>query len=174
MHPFIEATRSTFLQGKAMAEGAMKQLNDDEEFFYCPGPRSHSIAINVKHVGGNLKSRWTSFLTSDGEKPDRNRDNEFKISAGEDRNSIFQIWNDGWNALETSLLSLSDEDLNRTVTIRNEPHSVYLAVQRSLSHTGHHIGQIMYLCRLFKKGEWNWLTIPPGGSRDFNRQKMQS
>ncbi|MEQ8352930.1 MAG: DUF1572 family protein [Leptospiraceae bacterium] len=169
---FIHATIQTITQGRGLCEKALQQISD-KDFFQVPGPRSQSIAVNVKHVGGNLISRWTDFLTSDGEKEDRNRDGEFEIDAAEDRPAIMEIWARGWDTFRNSIESLNAEDLNKTVYIRSEPHSVPLAIQRSLSHTSYHIGQIVYLCRLIKEGEWTWLTIPPGGTKDFNERMRQ-
>lgn len=152
---------------RKQAEAALEQV-DDEVFFTTPGPRNSSLAMITKHIGGNLKSRWTDFLTTDGEKDDRNRDGEFIVS--EDRAAVMKIWSEGWKALISTFEALNEEDLSKTVFIRGEAHSVPLAIQRSLAHTGWHIGQILYVARLLKEGDWQWLTIPPGGSADFNRK----
>lgn len=166
---FVNETIKVFRQYKELAERAMEQL-DDTAFFRESGPRSPSAAMIVKHVAGNLKSRWTDFLTTDGEKPDRNRDSEFEISARDTRESLGAFWEEGWNALFASLESLRTADLEKTITIRGEPHSVPLAVQRSLAHTSYHAGQITYVSRLSKEGDWKWLTIAPGKSKEFNRE----
>ncbi|MBI39761.1 MAG: hypothetical protein CMF59_09185 [Leptospiraceae bacterium] len=168
--PFLEATLATISQGRALSEKALEQLTDDQDFFFVPGPRSQSIAATVKHVGGNLLSRWTDFLTSDGEKENRDRDGEFLILPEDSRLSIMQSWSQGWTRFREEIQNLTSEDLQRTVYIRSEAHSVPLAIQRSLSHTSYHVGQIVYLCRLIKKGEWTWLTIPPGGTEEFNQR----
>jgi len=165
---FLQATVQSFMALRKQAEAALEQI-DDEVFFAAPGPRNSSLAMIVKHVGGNLKSRWTDFLTTDGEKEDRNRDGEFIVS--EDRTALMKVWDEGWKALLSTLDGLKDEDLAKTVFIRGEAHSVPLAIQRSLAHTGWHVGQILYVARLLKEGDWNWLTIPPGGSADFNRKR---
>ncbi|HBS06437.1 MAG TPA: hypothetical protein DEA96_15825 [Leptospiraceae bacterium] len=169
---FLQATLASLAQGRLLCEKALSQIDNDTDFFYTPGPRSQSIAATVKHVGGNLISRWTDFLTSDGEKDNRDRDNEFVILPGEDRASIMHLWARGWSCFQDTLKNLSDEDIQRTVYIRSEPHSVPLAIQRSVSHTSYHVGQIVYLCRFVKKGDWQWLTIPPGGTAEFNAKKM--
>lgn len=166
---FLTSTLDVFKNYKNLADGALKQLDSDNEFFECRGPRAHSIAVVVKHVAGNLKSRWSSFLTTDGEKPDRDRDGEFEILAGDTRASLMEFWETGWGILFSELSALTGADLTRNVTIRGEPHSVILAVQRSLAHTAYHAGQILYLCRNTKKGDWNYLTVAPGASKEFNQ-----
>ncbi len=169
---FVKETIKAFRSQKELAEKAMAQVSD-EEFFQEPGPRSHSIAKTVKHVAGNLESRWKDFLTTDGEKPDRDRDSEFQITSRDSRSHLMAFWEQGWKTLFDTLEGLEPRDLAKTVRIRNEPHSVPLAVQRSLAHTSYHAGQITYLSRLLKQGEWQWLTIAPGQSQQFN-QSMSS
>lgn len=166
---FISETAAVFQNYKNLADGALTQLTSDEEFFRVFGPRSHSIAVIVKHVAGNLKSRWSSFLTTDGEKPDRDRDGEFEILPQDSRSSLLQFWETGWKVLFTEFAALKSADLTKTVTVRGEPHSVILATQRSLAHTAYHVGQILYLCRAFKEGEWKYLTVAPGASKEFNQ-----
>lgn len=170
---YHEATLRVFRQHKKWADGALIQLEKDEDFFRVPGPRSHSIAVTVKHVSGNLRSRWLHFLTSDGEKPDRDRDNEFVIKPENSRADLMRRWEESWAIVLEELGRLTLADANKTVTIRSEPHSIPLAIQRSLAHTAYHTGQILYLCRLVKEGDWKWLTIAPGTSQAFNRD-MQS
>jgi uncharacterized protein DUF1572 len=122
-------------------------------------PESNSIAAIMKHVGGNLRSRWTDFLASDGEKPDRNRPGEFE-AANQTRQEIIGIWHTGWQALENTLASLGEADLERRVTIRGEAHTVQQALVRNLAHTSHHAGQIVYLSKLLARGQWQTLSIP--------------
>jgi hypothetical protein len=156
-----------FRKHKGYADKAMAQLGD-ADFFRQPADYCNSIAVVVKHLAGNLRSRWTDFLTTDGEKPDRDRDNEFVLAPAERRETLLAAWEEGWRALYESLESLTPDDLGRTVTIRGEPHTVTLALVRSLAHTAYHVGQIVYLARLFTPAGWQWLTIPPGQSRAFN------
>ncbi len=159
----------SFRRQKELAEKAMTQL-DDELFFRKPGEHSNSIALIVKHVAGNLTSRWTDFLTTDGEKPDRDRDGEFVISPADTRANLLARWDRGFEILTASLQDLSEGDVTRTVTIRSEPHLVLQAIHRSLTHTSYHVGQIVYLGRLLKTDGWKWITIPPGESKTFNSQ----
>jgi len=119
-------------------------------------------------LSGNLRSRWLDFLITDGEKEDRDRDSEFIIYPEDTRTKLMHNWEEGWNILTDTFDKLKSNDLEKTITIRKEIHTVPLAIQRSLAHTTYHIGQIMYLCRLIKSGEWKWLTIPPGMSNNFN------
>lgn len=167
---FIEETKAVYLQHKSWADQAMAQLEDDKHFFQPLGPRSHSVAITIKHVAGNLRSRWLHFLTEDGEKPDRNRDQEFVITSADTKASLLAAWEASWKILFDELQALQPADLDRTITIRSEKLSVIRAIQRSLAHTAYHVGQIMYLCRLLKEGEWTWLTIAPSSSAAFNDQ----
>ena len=158
---WIETTRQEFERYRLLAERSFLQVNDDE-FFRTSGAESNSIAVIAKHIGGNLRSRWTDFLTSDGEKPDRDRDSEF--IAQSDRQEILRIWNRGWSAVIGTLETLQPADLEKTVTIRSEPHTVPQALQRSLSHTAYHVGQIVTLARQFRGSEWQTLSVPRGGS----------
>ena len=171
---FLKATIETFAQQKILADHALEQLQSDAQFFRDLGPQSHSLAKCVKHVAGNLRSRWSDFLTSDGEKQNRNRDLEFVILETDSRKELMRQWENGWNTLMLSLRALQPDDVLKTVTIRKQPHSVVLAVQRSLAHTAYHVGQITYLARLQKDGDWNWMTIAPGKSEAFNKQMTDS
>src|SRR5262244_2984461 len=166
-----EAFRS-FRGYKRMADGALAQLND-EDFFYLPDPESNSVAIVVKHISGNLRSRWTDFLTTDGEKPDRNRDQEFEMKAGVTRGELMRWWEDGWNCVQQTLAALQPEEIGRTVFIRGEPHSVIQAIQRSLAHIAYHVGQIVYLGRHLRQAAWNSLSIPKGKSAEYNARKPE-
>jgi uncharacterized damage-inducible protein DinB len=167
----LPEVRAEFRRYRKLAEGALAEL-DDESFFKRPGTAVNPIALIVKHVGGNLRSRWTDFLTTDGEKPDRNRDNEFEISAGETRSAIMDRWNAGWVALENTLATLRDSDLDRTITIRKEAMSAREAALRSVTHTSYHVGQILYLARLFRP-ESTWLTVPPGQSDQISTPYLE-
>ena len=131
----------------------------EEEFFRQPEPESNSIAFVVKHVAGNLSSRWTDFLTTDGEKEWRDRDSEFEPDKA-DRAQIMEKWEKGWRVLFHTLESLTQNDLAKIVTIRNEPHSVLEAINRGLAHVSYHVGQIVYLAKMFKSVQWKTLTIP--------------
>jgi hypothetical protein len=159
----------TFAKHKDLAEKAFRQV-DDEGFFKKPGEHSNSIAVIIKHLGGNLLSRWTDFLTTDGDKPSRDRDAEFVIGPEDSRERLLTAWNAGWTALLESLAGLVETDLAKTVAIRGEVHTVFQAIHRSLTHTAYHTGQIVYLARLMTKDGWEWITIPPGQSKQFRLQ----
>ncbi len=165
---WLEAVLQTIDSHRRLIDGAVQQLND-EEFFGRPVKGINSVANIVRHLGGNLLSRWTDFLATDGEKPTRNRESEFEDWSG-DRASLMEFFDRGWQCCRASIGSLSAEDLTKTVLIRGEPHSVPLAVERSLAHTAYHVGQIMLIARLVHDGEWQWLTIRPGGSQQHNEQ----
>ena len=167
---YLQENIATFEQYEKWANDALNQLDDDKAFFQNLGPRSHSIAIIIKHVAGNLRSRWMNFLTEDGEKPDRHRDQEFEILTNDSRLSLMQAWKEAWAILYDELGQLKPEDLEKTITIRSEPMSVIKAIQRSLAHTAYHAGQILYLCRLLKEGEWMWITIAPGESDKYTEK----
>lgn len=151
---------------KKLGERAMAQAPDDS-LFTLLDPESNCIATIVKHLAGNMRSRWTHFLTTDGEKPDRKRDSEFE-SPPATRAEMMAMWEAGWNHLFTALGSLTESDLSRTVTIRGEAHSVMQAINRQLAHYPYHVGQIAYLARHFAGGRWTSLTIPRGQSVAFN------
>lgn len=156
-----------FRRTKALADRAMAQVSD-EQFLAAPGPETNSIAIVVKHMAGNLRSRWRDFLTTDGEKPDRRRDTEFELDAADDRASLMRRWEEGWAILFATLEALTDADLDRTVTIRGEPHTVVQAVNRQISHYAYHAGQIVLLARHFAGPEWTTLSVAKGASAAFN------
>ena len=164
-HYLEEAARQ--LRGhKRMAEGAMSQLSD-EEFFRSIDSEANSVAIIVKHIVGNQRSRFTDFLTTDGEKPTRHRDTEFVVDANTARADVMNWWEQGWKILFDTLASLKPEDVTRTVTIRNEPHTVLQAINRQIAHYAQHIGQIVLLAKHFKGAEWQTLSIPRGKSDEF-------
>jgi uncharacterized damage-inducible protein DinB len=163
----------SFRKHKEMAEKAVAQL-DDDLFLRRPGEHSNSVAIIVKHMAGNLESRWTDFLTSDGDKPWRDRDAEFSIGPDDTRAHLRAAWDRGWGALFQALAALQESDWTRTVLIRGEPHSVMQAIHRALTHAAYHTGQIVYLARLLQTGAWTWITIPPGQSKEHGRRYLQS
>jgi uncharacterized damage-inducible protein DinB len=143
---------------KRLAERALEQV-PDQALFATPGGKSNSIAILVKHLSGNMRSRWTDFLSTDGEKPDRDYKAEF-VEPPNTREQLMQIWEAGWRSAIDTLSSLSDEDLGRTVTIRSEPHSVVQAINRQMTHISYHVGQIVYLAKHFGGQNWKSLTAP--------------
>lgn len=166
--PWLVATLEVVDGYRRMIDAAVVQL-DDDELSRRPAEGINSVAVILRHVGGNLQSRWTDFLTADGEKPTRNRDSEFEDWSG-DRASLLSFFDAGWQIMRASLVALSADDLTKEVTIRGEPHTVQLAIQRSLTHTAYHVGQIMLISRSVHSGGWKWLTIPPGGSAQHNQK----
>jgi hypothetical protein len=166
MDIFLPAIIDAFQANKRLADRAVVQVPDDK-LHIAPDENTNSIAVIMKHVAGNLISRWTDFLTSDGEKPWRNRDDEF-VDRFANRAEIIEYWERGWTTLLDTLRGLSPADLEKTVTIRGEPHTVPLALARSLGHTCYHIGQIVQLARFHSGDNWTTLTIPRGGSAQFN------
>ena len=163
----LDETILTFRKQKELADKAVAQLND-EQIREPLDENTNSVAVIMKHIAGNLRSRFTDFLTTDGEKPWRNRDSEF-VDDFKSREDLAEFWERGWNCLFESLAGLTPEDLTATVTIREEPHSVVLAIQRSLAHCSYHVGQIMLVSRVLAKDHWTVLTIPRGKSEDFKR-----
>ncbi len=164
----VRSVTREFKRLQTLADNAMAQLSD-AHFFAAPAPGDNSVAVIVKHVGGNLVSRWTDFLTSDGEKQGRNRDAEFRITADDSRVHLLQIWAHGWATLAAALEPLGDADLARVVTIRGEPLTVVQAVYRQLTHYAYHVGQIVYVAKHHCGPAWRTLSIPVGASADFNR-----
>lgn len=162
----IEAIRQV-RKLKDLAERAIAQVRD-EDLFATLDEESNSIAIIMKHMAGNMRSRWTDFLISDGEKPDRNRDTEFVIEEGDTRDRILEGWNAGWRSLFEALAPLTDADLGRTVLIRGEPHSVMEAINRQLTHYAYHVGQIVFLAKHFAANNWQSLSIARRKSEEFN------
>jgi hypothetical protein len=164
---FLSATINAFEDNKRLADRAVVQVPDDK-LHAALDANTNSIAIIMKHVAGNLLSRWTDFLTTDGEKPWRNRDDEF-VDSFRSRAELLEAWERGWACLMEALKNLKPADLGKTVMIRGEPHSVPLALERSLGHTCYHIGQIVQVARLHAGEKWNTLTIPREGSEQFNK-----
>ncbi len=160
-----DAVRS-FRNYKKLAERAIEQVTD-EEFFFLIDPEANSIAVIVKHIAGNLRSRWTDFLTTDGEKPDRDRDTEFELIE-DTRESLMLMWEEGWQTLFDNFEPLTTDDYSRTVTIRGEPHTVVEAINRQLTHYAYHVGQITLLAKHFRSAEWTSLSVPRNRSAQFN------
>jgi hypothetical protein len=160
MQGYLDDVIGEYRKQKQLAERAIAQVGNDADLFVTLGADENSIATIVKHLAGNLRSRWTDFLGSDGEKPDRNRDLEFENVRGETRVSLLARWALGWRVLFDTLEALKPEDLSRTVVIRNEPHTVVQAITRNLTHTAHHVGQIVFLAKHFAGDGWRTLSIP--------------
>ncbi|MGA2905716.1 MAG: DinB family protein [Candidatus Korobacteraceae bacterium] len=152
---------------KRLADDAIAQLSD-QQFFAQPDPESNSVAIIVKHLAGSLRSRFTGFLTSDGEKPDRHRDEEFLMTPETTRQQLLQWWEQSWQLIFETINSLQPEDLERRVTIRGQPHLVLRALNRAVSHCAYHVGQIAFLAKHWKGAEWKSLSVPKGQSEQFN------
>ena len=156
---YLDDVLRTLRRYKGLAEGAMEQVDDPDLFRELP-PETNSVAIVAKHMAGNMLSRWTDFLTTDGEKPDRRRDREFVVGEMQTRAELMERWEAGWARLFQAVEALSPEDLDRTVTIRGERHTVVQALQRALTHYAYHVGQIVLLCKHFAGVEWRSLSIP--------------
>jgi uncharacterized damage-inducible protein DinB len=162
-----ESIRAEYLRYKTMAEAAVRQV-DDAQLAAHTSANSNSIATICWHVAGNLKSRFTDFLTSDGEKPWRHREEEFAARAVT-KGELLAKWEDGWAAVLGALAELDDDRLHGTVTIRQQPLQVHEALQRSLAHVAYHVGQIVYIAKALRGSEWTYLSIPPGKSDEYNR-----
>jgi uncharacterized damage-inducible protein DinB len=167
--PLVDSL-SLFGYYKKVAERAMEQVSD-AQLTETLGVETNSIAITVKHMAGNMRSRWTDFLTSDGEKPDRQRDAEFE-EAPATRSDLLALWDEGWSLVFSALEPLSDADLARTVTIRGEAHSVLQAIHRQLAHYAYHCGQIVLLAKHFTGNGWQSLTVPRGKSEEYRQQVL--
>ena len=156
-----------FRRYKSLADRAMAQI-DDPVFFAVLDPEANSIAILVKHMAGNMRSRWRDFLTSDGEKPDRDRDSEFILTPADTRPALMARWEEGWQTMFQALEPLAGTDLLRTVTIRGEPHTITAATNRQVAHYAYHVGQIVFLAKHARSSAWQSLSIPRGKSAQFN------
>jgi hypothetical protein len=170
---YIEEARRQLRGHKRMGEGAMSQLTD-ADFFITLDPESNSVAVLVKHLAGNMRSRFTDFLVSDGEKPNRFRDREFELSPATTRAEVMAWWEEGWRCVFNAVDSLKPEDVMRTVTIRGEPHTVLQAVNRQIAHYAQHIGQIVFLAKHLRSSEWKTLSIPRGKSEEYNARAPKS
>ena len=170
--PVLDSAVRTFESQKRLAERAIAQLGDDQ-FHVALDANTNSVTVMMKHLAGNMLSRWTDFLTTDGEKPWRGRDTEF-VDDIPSREALLARWEDGWKCLFAALDALSDEDLTRTVRMRGEEQSALDAIFRQLSHYGCHVGQIVQTARVMAKDNWEVLTIPRGGSDEYNRRHWES
>jgi len=166
----LEDSIGVFRYYKKLAERAMEQVSDDQ-LFATVDEEANSIAVIVKHMAGNMRSRWTDFLTTDGEKPGRDRDAEFTDPPAT-REALLHLWEEGWQCLLGTLESLSDADLGRTITIRGEAHSVMQAINRQVAHYPSHCGQIIFVAKHLKSSDWKCLSVPRRQSADFNRRVL--
>lgn len=167
---YLEEARRQLRGHKRMGEAAMAQLRD-EDFFVTLDPESNSIAILVKHLAGNMRSRFTGFLISDGEKPDRFRDREFEVTSATTRAGVMKWWEEGWACVFTAIESMKPEDVMQRVTIRAEPHTALQAINRQIAHYAQHIGQMVFLAKHLRSSEWKTLSIPRGKSEEFKTNK---
>jgi len=167
---YVEDSLGVFRQYKNLAERAIEQVKD-EALFAEIDSENNSIAIIVKHMAGNMRSRFRDFLTTDGEKPDRNRDSEF-VDPPKTREALMTLWEAGWNEVFGAIEPLSEADLARTVTIRGEAHSVMQAIHRQIAHYSYHCGQIVVLAKHFRSDSWKPLTIPRGKSQEYLKRVM--
>ena len=168
----LEDSLAIFRQWKKMAEGAIAQVTD-QELFKTLDEEMNSIAVIVKHMAGNMRSRWTDFLTSDGEKPDRNRDMEFVMLPETTKDEMLAYWEKGWKRTFDAIEPLTADDLLRTFTIRGQDHTVVQAITRQIAHYANHVGQIVYLAKHFKAGDWQSLSVPKNKSAEFNAQLQE-
>jgi hypothetical protein len=163
---YLDEVRRQLRGHKRMAEAALAQL-EDKDFFATIDPESNSVAMLAKHIAGNARSRFTDFLTSDGEKPDRFRDREFEISTTTSRGEVMRWWEEGWTVVFATIDSLKPEDVTRTITIRQEPHTVLQGLNRALAHYAQHVGQIVFLAKHLRSSSWKTISIPRGQSEEF-------
>ena len=170
---YLEEARRQMRGHKRMGEGAMNQLSD-ADFFVTLDPEANSVAILVKHLAGNMRSRFTDFLTSDGEKPDRFRDREFELTSATTRADVMKWWEEGWACVFAAIDPLKPDNVMSAVTIRGEPHTVLQAINRQIAHYAQHIGQIVFLAKHLRAAEWKTLSIPRGKSEEFNQKKAMS
>jgi len=164
---YLDDSRSAMRAYKKLADRAIAQLKD-EEFFITLDEEANSVAVVMKHMAGNMLSRWTDFLTSDGEKPNRNRDMEFVIEPQTTKDDVLAYWERGWQCVFAALEPLQPEDCEKTVMIRGEKHTIVQAINRQLMHYAYHIGQIVFLAKHFRSAEWKSLSVPRNRSAEFN------
>lgn len=169
---YLDEIRRQLRGHKRLAEGALAQVTD-EQLLAILDPESNSLAILIKHIAGNMRSRFTDFLTTDGEKPDRQRDQEFELDGEVTREALMSWWDEGWALVNRTLDSLKPDDLSRTVYIRQEPHTVLQALNRALTHYAYHIGQIVFLAKHLGSHNWQSLSVPRGQSEEFNRKMIE-
>lgn len=167
---YLASIKKVFNNYKLMGEKTFAQL-EDEHINYTPNEDTNSIAVIVKHISGNMLSRWTHFLTEDGEKEWRHRDNEF-VNTIKTKQELLEVWGKGWECMFSAINPLTADDLMKTVYIRKEPHTVIDAINRQLAHYASHIGQIIYMAKIVKSGDWESLTIPRNKSKEFNQKMM--
>jgi hypothetical protein len=165
---YLEEARRQLRGHKRMGEGAMNQLRE-EDFFVTLDPEANSVAIIVKHLAGNMRSRFTDFLTTDGEKPDRFRDREFELPPATSQADVMKWWEEGWSCVFSAIDPLKPEDVMHTITIRGEPHTVLQAINRQIAHYAQHIGQIVLLAKHLRASKWKTLSIPRGKSEEFKK-----
>lgn len=170
-NPYLESVIKQFQYYKVLGEKAMAQL-EPEQWFVQMNDDSNSVATIVQHLSGNMLSRWTDFLTSDGEKEWRNRDAEFESLSHNNKEAVMKSWNEGWECLFNTLNSLTPEQLTTIIYIRNEGHTVVEAINRQLAHYPYHIGQIVFLAKMLKKEPWTSLSIPKNSSTSYNSDKF--
>jgi hypothetical protein len=173
---YLDDALKTFRDYKKLAERAFAQISD-QDFFRTIDDESNSIAVNMKHMAGNMLSRWRDFLTTDGEKPERDRDMEFVMLPETTKDDLWAYWQKGWKCTFDAIEPLKQEDLMRTITIRGQDHTVIQAINRQLAHYAYHVGQIVYLAKHFKSSEWLSLSVPKNKSAEFNaylQEKMKS
>lgn len=169
---YLKDVKFQLMKDKKLADRAIAQVSD-EQLLAAIDPESNSIAVVMKHVAGNMRSRWTDFLTADGEKPDRHRDQEFELAGSDTRESLLERWEDGWRLTLETIDALGWQDLEKTVTIRGEPHTVVEAINRQVAHYAYHVGQIVFLARHFAGTAWQSLSIPKGQSEAYNAAKAR-
>ncbi|HEY2581084.1 MAG TPA: DUF1572 domain-containing protein [Mucilaginibacter sp.] len=170
METYLNSVKKRFEYYKMLGEKTFEQLSD-EQLLWCYNQESNSVATIVKHISGNMLSRWTDFLTSDGEKPGRNRDSEFENDI-KTRKELLDKWNEGWDCLFNALDSIHADDWQKTIYIRSEPHTVVDAINRQLAHYSYHVGQIVLIGKMLVGSKWNSLSIPKGKSQAFNADKF--
>ena len=170
---YLQNSIKEFRKLKELGDKAFGQIKD-EDFFYAPDEDTNSIAIIVRHMSGNMLSRWTDFLTTDGEKEWRNRDSEFEQVFYTDEEDVIEWWEKGWKVLFDTLQSLTENDLIKKVKIRSEDHTVIEAINRQLTHYGYHVGQIVYMAKYLAKSGWNSLSVPKGKSEEFNKKMREN
>lgn len=169
---YLKSAQRQFEYYKKLGEQSMAQLSD-EQLYWQPDPESNSVAIIVKHLWGNMLSRWTNFMTEDGEKSWRERDAEFETDQNE-RTIVLEQWNEGWTCLFDALGSITDNDLEKIIYIRNEGHTVLEAINRQLAHYPYHVGQMVFIAKMLKREDWKSLSIPRNQSADYNQKKFDA
>lgn len=167
---YLESCKKQFIYYKMLGEKSISMI-DDQDLFWTPDEKSNSVAVLIQHLAGNMLSRWTDFLSSDGEKTWRNRDKEFELYLN-DRNEAIKLWNEGWDCLFMALDEINEHNIDTTIYIRNKGHSIPEAINRQLCHYSYHIGQIVFTCRLRAKG-WKSLSIPKGESKKYNKESFK-